>query len=286
MISVFDKEQLLRQRLRSENSISPSKYFLFDWVMEQISDRLSIIKKDFSSIVQIGERGKKIDHTGKEFLLLDATLSTPQKIDHNELLPLNPESADLIVSALQLHTINDLPGFLLQIKKSLKPDGLFLCGMLGGETLHELRGCLMQAEIEMTGGATPRVFPFADKQQMGGLLQRAGFSLPVVDSDILTVTYNSIFDLMKDLRDMGEGNAITQRKKTFTPKSLFVRAGEIYAQKYADSDGRIKATFEIIFLFGWSPHQSQQKPLSPGSAQTRLSDFLQTTEIGTGEKPN
>jgi NADH dehydrogenase [ubiquinone] 1 alpha subcomplex assembly factor 5 len=203
-----------------------------------------------------------------------------------DFFPFAPCSLNLVVSALNLHTVNDLPGALLQINKSLKPDGLFIAAIMGGETLFELRRCLEEAELELTGGVSPRVAPFADKPQMGDLLQRAGFSLPVVDSDIVTVSYNSIFSLMRDLRRMGEGNATVGRHKTFTPRSLFLRAGEIYAEKFADPDGRIRASFEIIFLIGWAPHTSQQKPLRPGSAKTRLAEFLGTEEIGTGEKPH
>ncbi len=200
-----------------------------------------------------------------------------------EFFPFADESFDLVLSTLNLHAINDLPGALLQTRKSLKPDGLFLAAMLGGETLHELRHVMTQAEMNIRGGISPRIFPFADKQQMGALLQRAGFSLPVVDSDILTVTYDNVFKLFHDLRYMGEGNAIAARDKTPPGKKFFLEAARLYQEQFAEPDGRITASFEIIFLTGWAPHASQQKPLRPGSAETSLAEALKTHEIKTGD---
>ena len=291
MIRVFDRCQILKHRSRKLPHISKHPYFLMDWTMEQIMDRLSFIKKEFGVCAQIGCRGESLKNKirgEKLYFTTDITSNNykPDILCDEEFLPFLPHSIDLVISSLNLHTVNDLPGCLLQIKNILKPDGLFMAAILGGETLKELRECLGETELEIYGGITPRVAPFTDKQQIGGLLQRAGFALPVVDSDIITVTYDSIFHLMRDLRMMGEGNAILERQRTFTKKSLFFRAGEIYSQKYASKDGRINASFEIIFMTGWSPHESQQKPLKPGSAQSRLSDILGTTEIGTGEKPN
>ncbi len=283
MLTVFDRSQIRRQRARSAPSID--KYsFLFDWTMKQLEERLSIVRRKFPLCLQIGERGPSPDNNmlGIENLFVMGR----DVIGEEDFFPFAPQSIDLVVSALNLHTVNDLPGALLQIRQSLKPDGLFVAGILGGETLYELRSCLAEAELEISGGMTPRIAPFADKPQMGDLLQRAGFALPVVDSDIVTVTYDSIFSLMKDLRMMGEGNAITERAKHFSARRLFLRAGELYAQKFADADGRIRASFEVIFLLGWAPHQSQQQPLKPGSAKTRLAEYLGTEEIGTGEKPN
>jgi len=288
MIAVFDRAQIRRQRNRSL-SFPPDKNFLFDWTMDQIADRLSVVRRTFPTCVQIGARGKSLSASSfgiESQIITDSVRGLNHIICEEDFLPFAPRSIDLSVSALSLHTINDLPGALLQINRALKPDGLFVAGMLGGETLHELRLCLAEAEMEISGGISPRIAPFADKPQMGSLLQRAGFALPVVDSDIVTVTYDSIFPLMRDLRQMGEGNAILERIKHFTPRSLFLRAGNLYAEKFAETDGRIHATFEIIFLLGWAPHDSQQKPLRPGSAKTRLADFLNTEEIGTGEKPN
>lgn len=286
MISVFDRAQIRRQRLR--NAQNTNHNFLFDWTMKQIADRLSVVRRKFPLCLQIGARGTSLpaDDFGIETQIVMDTIPGGAIVANEDFLPFAENSLDLVVSALNLHTVNDLPGALLQINRALKPDGLFVGALMGGETLHELRQCLGEAELELTGGLSPRVAPFADKPQMGGLLQRAGFSLPVVDSDIVTVTYDSIFPLLYDLRRMGEGNAVAERRKSFTARSLFLRAGELYAAKFADPDGRIRASFEIIFLLGWAPHASQQKPLRPGSARTRLAQFLGTEEIGTGEKPH
>ena len=288
MTIIFDRAQIARQRARTLRS--PDGHdFLLRWTMNQIADRLDVVKRDFPLAVQIGARGPSLppDAYGiQKTIRTDVTAALhPDVVCEDDFFPFAPSSLDLVTSVLSLHTVNDLPGALLQIRRALKPDGLFAAAILGGETLHELRQCLMEAELEISGGMSPRVAPFADKQQTGGLLQRAGFSLPVVDSEIVTVTYDSIFKLMADLRHMGEGNAIADRKTSFTPAALFVRAGELYTQRFADPDGRIRATFEVIFLLGWAPHESQQKPLKPGSATTRLATFLNTDEIGTGEKP-
>lgn len=293
MINVFDRRQITRQRARSV--AAPATHnFLIDWTMNQLADRLNVVRRRFPVCAQIGARGSALsaDDFGISTQIFSDSAIEPLKGKANGVLceedffPFAAQSLDLVVSALNLHTVNDLPGALLQIRNSLKADGLFVAGILGGETLHELRTCLNEAELELSDGITPRVAPFADKPQMGSLLQRAGFSLPVIDSDIVTVTYESIFPLMHDLRLMGEGNAIAERRKSFTRRALFLRAGELYAQKFSEPDGRIRASFEIIFLLGWAPHESQQKPLRPGSAETRLATFLGTDEIGTGEKPH
>ncbi|PZQ46067.1 MAG: SAM-dependent methyltransferase [Micavibrio aeruginosavorus] len=279
MLAVFDRAQIRRQRERA-NPYMGTHGFLFDWSAKQLTERLDIVRRQFPLCVQIGARGPVITNS-----IVTDCIGNADILCEEDFFPFAKNSIDLVVSNLALHTVNDLPGALLQIRQSLKPDGLFLATMFGGETLYELRACLSEAELELSNGLSPRVAPFADKQQMGGLLQRAGFALPVVDSDIVTVTYSSIFSLMKDLRLMGEGNAIAERAKNFTPRRLFMRAGEMYAQKFSDPDGRIRASFEVIFLLGWSPHDSQQKPLRPGTAQTRLADALMTQEIGAGEKP-
>jgi NADH dehydrogenase [ubiquinone] 1 alpha subcomplex assembly factor 5 len=287
MISVFDRVQIKRQRSRCLPFVKDHD-FLFDWTMQQIADRLTIVRREFPLCLQIGSRGPSLPSGafGIEKKFVMDNIRGGDIIAEEDFFPFADNSLDLVVSALNLHTVNDLPGAFLQIKRALKPDGLFIAAILGGETLFELRRCLEEAEIELTGGVSPRVAPFADKPQMGDLLQRGGFSLPVVDSDIVTVTYDSIFPLMRDLRRMGEGNAVIERIKTFTPRSIFLRAGEIYAEKFAEPDGRICASFEIIFLIGWSPHSSQQKPLRRGSAKSSLAEFLGTEEIGAGEKPH
>lgn len=262
-IKIFDRD-ILKQRLSRNAPNFHQHDFLHEWVQKNIDERLGDIKRTFS-----------IRHA-----LQPDSLNTAF-----EALGLQPESFDLVTSALNLHSVNDLPGVLHQIRTALKPDGLFLGAMFGGETLHELRESLMQTELALKGGVSPRVFPFADKQQAGALLQRARFALPVVDSEILRVTYDNMFKLMHDLRGMGESNIIAERSRTNPGKEFFTRAAEHYTENFAEDDGRIVASFEIIFMIGWSPHESQQQPLKPGSAEKRLADALDTQEMKTGERP-
>ena len=296
-MGVFCRDAVRTNRIRCLDSFSEYD-FLFEWARKDLTRRLSEVNRRFESCLHIGGRSPvlKSESDGKitHLSVMDideAVISASNKQDydsfvvgHEEFFPFGVETFDLCLSNLCLHSVNDLPGALLQIRKALKPDGLFLSAMLGGETLHELRACLTDAEIEIKGGLSPRVFPFADKQQAGALLQRAGFALPVVDSEIITVTYPHIFKLMNDLRGMGEGNAIKARSSCFTERALFMRAGELYHERYSEPDGRLAASFEIIFMIGWSPHDSQQKPLRPGSAENRLADALGSDEIKTGEK--
>ncbi len=201
-----------------------------------------------------------------------------------EALPFADSSLDLVVSALALQFVNDLPGTLVQIRRALKPDGLFLAALLGGDTLTELRQAFAAAEAEIEDGVSPRVAPFADLRDMGGLLQRAGFALPVTDADRLTVRYASPLALMHDLRRMGAANALVARRRVPLKRKTLARMMEIYAERFADTDGRIRATFEIVWLSGWAPHASQQQPLRPGSARTRLADALGVNEVSAGEK--
>ena len=202
-----------------------------------------------------------------------------------EALPFAPERFDLVVSLLALQSVNDLPGALIQIRRVLKPDGLFLGALLGGATLHELRYALTQAEAELERGASPRVAPFADVSDLGGLLQRAGFALPVADIEPLTVRYGEPFGLLRDLRAMGLTNALLDRRRTPLRRATLLRAMAIYAERFADADGRVRATFDIAWLSGWAPHESQQKPLRPGSAKARLADALGVTEHKAGKAP-
>jgi SAM-dependent methyltransferase len=191
-----------------------------------------------------------------------------------ELLPFKEQSLDLVISNLSLHWINDLPGALSQICRALKQDGLFLATMLGGETLKELREALMEAEIEIEGGLSPRLSPFAGIKDAGNLLGRAGFALPVADTETITVSYKDPIKLMSDLRGMGEANANAQRKTTFSRRATMMRAIEIYVEKFTNEEGLIPATFEIIYLTAWAPDESQQKPLQPGSGQLSLGDVF------------
>jgi SAM-dependent methyltransferase len=201
-----------------------------------------------------------------------------------EALPFCDGVFDLVVSALALQFVNDLPGTLVQIRRALKPDGLFVAAILGGETLTELRQSFATAESEVEGGVSPRVAPFADLRDLGALLQRAGFALPVTDTDRLTVRYGSAFALMHDLRRMGATNALADRRRTPLKRATLMRMGEIYAERFADHDGRLRATFEIMWLSGWAPDPSQQQPLRPGTAKARLADALGTREFPAGEK--
>jgi SAM-dependent methyltransferase len=201
-----------------------------------------------------------------------------------ERLPFRDESLDLVVSLLSLHWTNDLVGALIQIRQALKPDGLFLGAILGGATLTELRQCLTQAEAEIRDGAGLRVSPFADVLDAAGLLQRAGFALPVADTDRVTVRYANALELIRDVRAMGESNVLLDRARRPLSRAVLGRAAEIYQQRFAGPDGRVSATFDIVTMTGWAPHPDQQKPLRPGSAQMRLADALHVTERSAGEK--
>lgn len=289
-IEVFERAQIRRNRDRAAKA-DGSHHFLADWAMGEITGRLDLVKRDFARVLQIGTLSARAlpQEIGHELRVVSdmahGTLrgrQDPARVQADEdMLPFSDHAFDLVLSPLCLHLVNDLPGALLQIRRVLKPDGLFIGAMLGGETLWQLRQCLMEAEMNVRGGFSPRVAPFADKPQCGALLQRAGFALPVVDSEIVSVSYEHAFRLMEDLRLMGEGNGIAGRDKRWPRRTLFAEAARLYQERFAESDGRIVATFEIIFLLGWAPHESQQKPLRPGSAAIRLADALQTDEIST-----
>jgi SAM-dependent methyltransferase len=272
---VFDDIQLKRQRTRAANTRGDHD-FLVRGVWADMAARVSLIKRGFDTPTTLSARA------------IDTFLSAQDKIEKrpqllsyiNGELIAGPAQPDLILSNFDLHTVNDLPGLLAQIRRALQPDGVFIAAFPGGETLYELRHALTHAELALSGGVSPRVFPFIDKQQAGALMQRAGFALPVVDSDIIKIEYTSLTRLMHDLRFMGEGNAIAARKKDIPPRSLFAHAEEIYKRDHAVPSGNLIATFEIIHVIGWGPADTQQKPLKPGSAQIRLADALGTNEIG------
>ncbi len=290
---IFDRA-LVRTRLARAIKQGSADFLLLRAV-EDMSSRLALALRPFPRVLDLGTPGSQLAAMlaalpGQRSVLRAASLieATPAAeqscatavqswqslcIDE-EALPFAPESFDLAVSALALQWVNDLPGVLAQIRRALAPDGLFLACMMGGQTLQELRAALAQAEEEITGGVSPRIAPFADLRDMGGLLQRAGFALPVTDIDSVTVRYSNMFALMADLRAMGATNALVQRLKKPLRRSVLMRAADIYAQRFADTNGRIRATFEIIWLSGWAPHESQQKPLRPGSAKMRLADAL------------
>lgn len=280
-IHIFDKAQIVKNRIRSASDIE-NYNFLFSFTANQILDRISLIKKDFEQKLWMGCRADK--RYRENFISADIIQNfNPDIIFDPEFLPFKDKSLDLIVNCLDLHTINDLPGTLIQIFRALKPDGLFIGTMIGGESLYELRDCLQRAEIELTGGISPRIAPFADKQDVGALMQRAGYALPVIDSEKIIVTYPTLIKLLHDLRCMGEGNAIHNRNKKTPNRALFQRTEDIYFQNYCDKEGRMITTFEIIFMAGWSPHENQQKPLKPGSAEQSLARELGTQEHEAGE---
>jgi len=264
-VTVFDRAQVRRQRDRAALRLAEHD-FLFQEVAERVSDRLLDMARTFPMALDLGCHGSGLALAADE-----------------EFLPFAPQSFDLVISNLSLHWVNDLPGALLQIRHCLKEDGLFVGAMLGGETLWELRQCLMEAEMEETGGARPRVSPFADLRDLGGLLQRAGFSLPVVDSDEITVTYGDVMRLFADLRGMGEGNAVMARAKGFTRRSTLFRAMALYEQRFKDESGRLPASFQIMTMTAWRPHVSQQKPLAPGSGRVNLAEALNGGESVCGE---
>lgn len=260
-----DRAALLRQRNRA--APAPA-LFLHEAALAEVQDRLSIVNKSFTAPAII---------TGWPASWRTA-FPNATVIDDEDTLGLEPESHDLIIHAMSLHWSNDPVGQLIQSRRALRPDGLFLGVMPGGTTLHQLRASLAQAEIEVAGGLSPRVAPLGEVRDLGGLLQRAGLALPVVDSVPLTATYADMTALMHDLRAMGEGNAMQARPRRFARRAIFERAAQIYTDNFTDDTGRILATYDLIFLTGWSPHDSQQKPLRPGSATIRLADALNTDE--------
>ena len=289
---IFDRA-LLRQRRRRATVLGPAT-FLLDRVADDLADRLAAVLRRFELAVDLGTPGDAVraalagrGSVGKIIAadtLADFSRAAPFVVADEEALPFGTEKLDLVVSALALHFVNDLPGTLLQIRRALRPDGLFLAALLGGDTLTELRQSFAAAESEVEGGVSPRVAPFADLRDLGALLQRAGFALPVTDVDRLTVRYENVFSLMHDLRRMGATNNLLARRRTPLRRATLHRMAEIYGQRFADADGRIRATFDIVWLSGWAPHPGQQQPLRPGSAKARLADALGTREISTGEK--
>lgn len=290
--AIFDR-RLLRARQRRARMLGPAT-FLLDRVAEEMGERLSVVLRRFERAVDLGTPSdalrRVLADSGKMATLVSASPSVtadtglPAVRADEEALPFADASLDLVVSALALQFVNDLPGTLIQIRRALKADGLLLAAMIGGESLSELREAFAEAESEVEGGLSPRVAPFADIRDLGALLQRAGFALPVVDSDRLTVRYDNPLALMRDLRAMGATNILIERRRTPLKRATLRRMLEIYARRFADADGRLRATFEIVWLTGWAPHESQQKPLKPGSASHRLADALGAQEMSTGEK--
>jgi SAM-dependent methyltransferase len=284
---IFDR--LLQRRRRSRAAALPAN-FLLDHVAGELADRLSVVLRRFNVGVDLGTPGDAVRRSLRRLgagMIVGADViahGKPFVVADEEALPFRDSSLDFVVSGLALHFANDLPGVLAQIRRALKPDGLFLAALLGGETLTELRQAFAEAESEIEGGASPRVAPFADLRQIGALLQRAGFALPVTDVERVTVRYSSVFDLMHDLRRMGAANTLVARRRVPLRRTTLMQMADVYARRFADADGRIRTTFDIVWLSGWAPHPNQQQPLRPGSAKARLADALGTREISAGEK--
>ncbi len=277
---IFDHDVL---RLHLRRAARDPAAFLLHRCLDDALERLAVIKRPFAKILDvltpIPISARNLPNTQRDHISFEAL----EAVSAGETLNAATPPYDLAISLLGLQFINDLPGFLVQIRQALKPDGLLLAAMIGGQTLHELRTALNEAEAELCGGASPHVAPFADIRDMGGLLQRAGFALPVTDIDSVTVRYNDMFALIRDLRAMGATNNLVARSKKPSKKAVFLRAAQIYAERYRDADGRIRATFEIIWLSGWVPDASQQKPLQPGSAKMRLEDALKLADSANDE---
>jgi NADH dehydrogenase [ubiquinone] 1 alpha subcomplex assembly factor 5 len=291
--NIFDRMLLVSRRERHAPQASQHD-FLLARVADDFAERLGIVKRTFEAGLNIeayhGLLSRRLRALPNVRAMQDAEPSRrlltqcegPSMAADPEALPFEPDQFDLVVSGLSLHLVNDLPGALIQLRRVLRPDGLLLAAVLGGETLRELREAWLVAESEVSGGASPRVAPFADVRGLGALLQRAGFALPVADADTVTVTYESPLHLMREVRGMGAANMLSERRRTPVTRGLLMRAAEVYSERFGLAGGRIPATFEIVTLTGWAPHESQPKPLRPGSATTRLSAVLgnRTPKIG------
>ena len=283
MEPIFDRQLTRARKLRALRARVEGADFLIQRAAEDLAERLSTVERHFARAAAIncltdaaaavlsrsGKAGGIVRIEGEAELL-----GGGGSVMQGDRIPLEPESIDLAVSLLTLHEANDLPGQLIQIRRALRPDGLFLGALAGGGTLAELRESLLAAETELAGGAAPRVSPFTDVRDAGALLQRAGFALPVADVESVVVRYASMFHLMADLRAMGATNALSARSRKPASRALFARAAAIYAERFSDADGRVRATFSLLWLSGWAPHASQQKPLKPGSATVSLKTVL------------
>jgi SAM-dependent methyltransferase len=294
-LAVFDRRIVRLHRDRAAATL-PDHDFLLREMAERLVDRLDDVRRTFPVVLDLGcHRGVLAEALGKRDdlrTLVQCDLSAAMVreapglpvVADEEALPFASATFDLVISLLSLHWVNDLPGALLQIRQALKPDGLFLAAMFGGETLIELRRALASAEIASEGGLSPRISPFADVRDAGNLLQRAGFALPVADVETITVSYADPLALLADLRGMGETNAVRERRKTASRRATLFSALERYRKLYAGADGRVPATFYVLFLLGWAPDASQPKPLLPGSASRRLAEALGTQEIPAGDR--
>jgi len=292
---LFDRRLLRRRRARFAHEVT-EREFLIAQVAREIAERIEIMLREFPRALDLGAYHGLLGRTvgalqsvgemiyAESVFDYAARCPRPALVCDEDLLPFKDASFNLIVSGLALHRVNDLPGSLVQIRRALAPDGLFMAAALGGRALIELREALLEAEGEIDGGASPRVSPFGDVREYGALLQRVGFALPVTDAEELTVIYGSPRELMHEIRALGGGNVLLARSKAPLHRRTLERAEEIYRARHATPDGKIKATFQFVFMSGWAPDPSQQKPLKPGSAQARLADALNTQEQSTGDK--
>ena len=294
---IFDRQAHRRNRERAAAQWD-SHDFLHREVASRLHDRLGDIRRQFPRVLDLscrtGEMAEALRREAGADWLVQCDLSermarqagknSPTAVASADTLPFAPQSFDLVLSCLDLHWIDDLPGALIQIRQCLKPDGLFLAALFGGESLHELRASLTEAETQVRGGSHLRVSPMTDVRDAGALLQRAGYALPVADLDSITVTYENSLRLLHDLRGMGETNALQQRPRSLSPRALFPALEGSYRARHALADGRLPATFQVIFMTAWAPHESQQKPLRPGSAGHRLAEALDTDERPAGDK--
>jgi len=295
MSAPFDRPTLRRRRDRAAARLSDYDFLLRE-VGERLLDRLVDVRRTFPLAVDLGchsgQLAEMLGGRGGIETLISCDLSPamaaraprPAAAGDEELLPFAAASLDLALSSFSLHWVNDLPGALVQIRRALKPDGLFLAALAGGETLKELRWALSEAEIAEEGGLSPRVSPVADVRDLGDLLGRAGFTLPVADSETITVSYADPLRLMADLRGMGESNAVAERRRTPLRRATLLAAAALYRERFAGADGRVPATFQIVYLTGWAPHAEQPKALRPGSAKARLAEALGSREVPAGEK--
>jgi SAM-dependent methyltransferase len=267
---LFDHALLRARRQRAQRLGAAT--FLADRAADDLVERLDAVLRKFSAVADIGSPGGILtNRLGARF---GAVTTVDLTAGGEERLDLAPQSLDLAASVLALQFVNDLPGVLVQIRRALRPDGLFLAALVGGDTLTELRQAFAAAEVEIEGGLSPRVAPFADLRDLGALLQRAGFALPVTDVDRLVVRYDHALALMQDLRRMGATNVLVERRRKPLRRATLRRVAGIYAERFADPDGRIRATFDVVWLSGWAPHESQQQPLKPGSAKASLAEAL------------
>jgi len=275
---IFDPRLLVQRRERARRLAIPGADFLFERATEDLAERLAAVQRRFERAAIVGPDtgalARALRDSGQVGSWIETGSGSGDRPDRIEQLALPDASIDLAVSVLALQWLNDLPGVMAQIRRALRPDGLLLAVLAGGETLRELRDVLTSAEIEIRGGASPRVAPFADVRDVGALLQRAGFALPVTDTDRLVVRYDTMFGLLHDLRAMGATNVLVDRDPRPLTRTIAARAAALYAERHADPDGRIRATFELVSLSGWAPHASQQQPLKPGAGRIRLEDAL------------